>query len=177
MANIWYLSDPHLFHKNIIKFTDDNGKIIREFRTLQEHNEKILSCHNEVVKPGDKVYWLGDITFDYGPEFEAFFPRFHGKKRLIIGNHDIIKGTNLLKHFQKAQIWRIFKEHNFLITHIPAHPDYLRKVKFNVHGHLHQRVVMNGNVPDWRYISVCLEHTKYYPVHLDEILARIKKAA
>lgn len=162
--NIFFTSDLHLFHANFLTFEDEDGTRIRPFASVDEMNERIVDGWNSVVRDGDRVYVLGDVTFDYGPEFDKLMSRLRGSKRLIIGNHDQIKGTSLLKHFKKASLWRIFKEYNFACSHVPLRLDQLRKVAFNVHGHLHQNVLA-----DPHYINVCVEQTNYVPMSLEGI--------
>jgi calcineurin-like phosphoesterase family protein len=177
MSDIWFFSDHHLLHKNILKFTDDSGEIIRRFSSLDEMHETMIENNNSLVKDGDKVYWLGDVTFEYGPEFAALMARFKGQKRLIIGNHDKIKGTDLIRHFKKVNTLRLFKEYGFICSHVPIHVGSFRhKAKFNVHGHTHHQVVLDEHgKPDPRYINVCMEQTDYKPVNVDWLKQEITK--
>lgn len=164
MRNIFFTSDPHFFHANFLTFRNDSGELIRPFSSVDEMNERIVDGWNSVVRDGDLIYLLGDVTFDYSEKFDALMSRLHGSKRLILGNHDEIKGTSLLKHFKKASLWRIFKEYDFACSHVPLRLDELRKVRFNVHGHTHERVL-----DDPHYINVCVEQTNYVPMHLDAV--------
>ena len=53
-------------------------------------DEEIISRHNEIVKPEDETYILGDVGFN--PSYAAkCLSRMNGTKHLIIGNHDKIK--------------------------------------------------------------------------------------
>lgn len=169
MRNIWFISDTHFSHANFLGFIDDNGKRIRPFSSVEEMDELMVDKWNELVKDGDRVYHLGDVSFGKSrlPEIMA---RLKGSKRLILGNHDEIKDFRLLEYFKKVTLWRIFKEHNFVCTHIPLALDQLRKVEFNVHGHIHQQPS-----PTPQHINICVEKTGYAPVHLDEILARTQR--
>lgn len=171
MSNIWVISDTHFNHTNILKFKDDKGKKFRGdlFKDVTEMNEKMISNWNDVVRPEDKVYHLGDVYFGHHNDADKILSRLMGKKRLIVGNHDTIygKGNPLHKHFQKIYMWRLFKEHNMLLTHVPVHKGTFRKVEYNVHGHIHQ------NDPyDKEYINVCVERTDYKPVHIEEVLKK-----
>lgn len=168
MGTIFFISDTHFFHANFLKFTDDSEKIIRPFDSVEAMNEHMISKWNSVVREGDKVYHLGDVTFEYGDEFATLMSRLRGSKRLILGNHDLIKKTNLAEFFKKISLWRIFKDEGFVCSHVPIHQDYFRKVKVNVHGHLHQNVVN-----DPRYVNVCVEHLNYTPISIEDLRARI----
>ena len=52
-----YTSDLHLFHKNIVKFTN------RPDMNVEDHIEWIITLWNSQVKLGDTVYHLGDFCF------------------------------------------------------------------------------------------------------------------
>lgn len=168
--DIWFTSDTHFFHTNIIKFTDQEGRRIRPFSSLDEMHELMVERWNECVKPNDFVYHLGDVTFQYHDKFIALMKRLHGSKRLVFGNHDKCWNSALKVVFTKASLWRGFHEHNFTATHIPQRLDKIRDGEFNVHGHIHERLE-----PDPHYINVCVEVRGYRPVHIDQIVAEIKE--
>jgi calcineurin-like phosphoesterase family protein len=165
----WFISDTHFFHGNILKFKSEDGKFIRRFSSTEEMNEKMIQNWNSVVKDNDYIYHLGDVTFQYGRPFQELMHRLKGNKRLIVGNHDKLKEVGLMKHFQKVELWKGFKEHDFTCSHIPLRLESLRDGKFNVHGHIHQ-----NEMEDPHYINVSVEVINYTPMHLDQILTMIK---
>lgn len=169
MSNIWIISDTHFNHKNILGFTDSEGKKFRGdlFKDVSDMNEQMIYNWNSVIKPEDKVYHLGDVYFGSQPEADAILSRLMGKKRLIVGNHDCIygKGNILQKHFQRIYMWRLFKEHNMCLTHVPILPSSFRKVDYNVHGHIHQQPN-----PSEQHINVSVERIGYAPVHIEDVI-------
>jgi calcineurin-like phosphoesterase family protein len=163
--DIWFISDTHFFHHNIIKYCD------RPFSSVEEMNEHMLDKWNSVVKPGDKVYHLGDVLM--GPvspgHFESFWSRLNGSKRLVVGNHDDIKYLSAGGFFQKVMMWRHFKDHNILLTHVPIHESSIHERivvngGVNVHGHTHEK-----GSPKGPYKSVCVERVNYTPIHIEEV--------
>ena len=56
-TKIWFTSDTHFFHNNIIDYCK------RPFVNAEEMNEYIIKQWNSVVKPQDEVYHLGDFAF------------------------------------------------------------------------------------------------------------------
>ena len=110
--------------------------------------------------------------------------RLKGHKRLVLGNHDHFPvGVYVDAGFEKVRgCWGGFE--GFMLTHIPVHPDSLGRGKVNIHGHIHERVVMRDvavetgigmfmeRAPDPRYINVCVEQIDYRPVSLDELRVR-----
>lgn len=168
----FFISDTHFFHSNIIKFTysKEDTRRIRPFSSIEEMHEHMIERWNSVVKDNDYVYHLGDVTFRYDGAFNNLMHRLKGKKRLIIGNHDKIWNPGLICNFEKADLWKGFKEGNFTASHMPLPLKGLRDGAFNVHGHTHHNFE-----EDVHYISVCVEVRHYTPVHLDTILHEIKK--
>lgn len=165
---LWFQTDPHFFHKNILTFTDsETGTLIRPgFANIEEMNNLILTNHNKRVSEEDKVYWLGDVTFRVTPEFIAFFRQFKGKHRLVPGNHDNIIDLCKSGLFKKVQIWRTFREEGiipFTCSHIPLDLSSVKGI-FNVHGHIHQ-----NDPPTLNHINICPEITDYEPRSMDEL--------
>ena len=82
MSDIWFTSDTHFCHTNIIKYCN------RPFTHIDAMNEALIDNWNKVVKPGDRVYHLGDFGFANVGKLENIFNRLKGQKYLCEGNHD-----------------------------------------------------------------------------------------
>lgn len=75
----FFTSDQHFGHTNILKYCN------RPFKNVDEMNEAIITYHNEIVKPNDNVYHMGDFAFR---NHANFVRRLNGKHHLIKGNHE-----------------------------------------------------------------------------------------
>lgn len=171
MSKIWVISDTHFNHANILKFTDEGGYPVRPgFKDVKDMNEVMIRNWNERISEEDIVYHLGDVFFGNDEEANMILTRLAGKKRLIIGNHDEIKSPVLNKHFKKMMLWRLFKDEDILLAHVPIHQSEIRKVKYNVHGHIHQ-----NDAPTKDHINICVEKTGYAPVLLTDIVRKYAK--
>lgn len=173
MRNIFIISDTHFSHNNILKFTGDDDKLIRpEFSSVEEMDEIMIQNWNDTIKENDIVYHNGDVIFNNQVDSDKLLSRLNGKKRLILGNHDILhQNKSLLKHFKKINMWRYFHEFDFILSHVPMHVssfDYKKSV--NVHGHIHEK-----NSPKGPYINVCVEKINYSPVNIEDLMVEIKK--
>lgn len=82
MNTVWFTSDTHYYHKNIIEYSK------RPFSSVDEMNERMIENHNDTVRPGDTVYFLGDFCFADDNKARAVLMRLNGNKNLILGNHD-----------------------------------------------------------------------------------------
>jgi calcineurin-like phosphoesterase family protein len=65
----------------------------------------------------------------------------------------------------------------FILTHIPVHPASLGRWEGNFHGHLHSNRVMRKDSPlsdvvDERYLCLCVEHTDFTPISLEDAKKR-----
>lgn len=80
MNDIWVISDTHFQHINIVE------KFIpaRPFKDIHHHDEMLIENWNKVVKPGDKVYHLGDVFIGNPIMFKGLWPRLNGSKRLVV---------------------------------------------------------------------------------------------
>jgi len=83
--NIFFISDLHISHKNIIKY--DN----RPYSDLEEMHVDLIKRWNEVVQPEDIVYYLGDLSFGRSDTAKWFVNAINGKISYIMGNHDNMK--------------------------------------------------------------------------------------
>jgi calcineurin-like phosphoesterase family protein len=176
--DIWVISDTHLNHSNILNFIGKDNNHVRPFGSVGEMNERILTRWNEVVKEGDIVYHLGDVTFGSKDDFKTLWPQFKGSKRLIVGNHDDIKFLSSGGFFKKVSMWRMWPEYNLVFSHVPLHESQMQryiseeKTRYlvNVHGHIHQ-----NPSPTDRHINVSVEAVNYYPQHIEDLAAKAQK--
>lgn len=164
---IFVTSDLHLGHRNILNFLDEQGKHFRNFQDVEEMNELIVKNWNDTISDSDIVYNLGDVYFGDGYKHLS---RLKGRKRLILGNHDDGKDSNLWPHFQKILMWRIFKEEDAVLTHVPVHSSSMFKVHYNIHGHIHEK-----KSPGPFYINASVEAQDYRPKLLSELIQNRKR--
>lgn len=80
--DIFFTSDQHYGHKNIIKYAN------RPFADVEEMNEALIANHNATVRKTDTVWMLGDFAFLRPDRMKSILYRLNGQKNLILGNHD-----------------------------------------------------------------------------------------
>jgi calcineurin-like phosphoesterase family protein len=77
----YFTADSHFGHQLMLKF--------RPFSTVEEMDEHLIDTWNAVVRPADIVWHLGDFSCHDEPRTKQIFNRLQGRKRLILGNHDL----------------------------------------------------------------------------------------
>jgi calcineurin-like phosphoesterase family protein len=88
MSEYWLTADWHLGHRAIIDFCDRPFKDEHGLGDVELMNEQLISAYNALVRPGDRVWVLGDACLGQIGRSLALVSRFHGDKYLVAGNHD-----------------------------------------------------------------------------------------
>ena len=174
MNNIWFASDHHFGHNNILDYCG------RPYDTIEDHDEDLIKRHNELVGPNEVVYFLGDVTFKKTPDkLYHIFPRLNGRITLIRGNHDYWakdrKGNKdkALELFPNLEEIVDYKEvridkTRLVLMHYPIETWNHRSIHLHGHTHNFNKVSAPGR------IHVGVDAHNYYPVHIDEIFKLAK---
>lgn len=81
---IFFTSDMHVSHKNILKFNPNT----RPYSSIEEMNESLINNWNSVVGENDIVWNLGDVFFGPKEGVREFLSQLNGSHHLVLGNHD-----------------------------------------------------------------------------------------
>lgn len=173
--NIFFASDHHFGHANILTFKREDETPLRDFASIEDMNEHIIARHNSVVRPNDKVYFLGDVVMSKKSSALSILARLNGEKVLVKGNHDQCTPEQYLVYFKDIRGSHQFD--GLIMTHIPIHSESLARWGLNVHGHLHYNIVRKEGtkVPDERYFNVSMERINYTPISLEEVRKQFVK--
>lgn len=79
---LYFTSDTHFLHENIIKYCN------RPFNNIGHMDEVIVNNWNSMITDDDTIFHLGDFCWGGKGEWIHFMHRLRGKKILIQGNHD-----------------------------------------------------------------------------------------
>lgn len=161
---IYFISDTHFYHSNIIKYCD------RPFNNINEMNETIINNWNNNVTKQDTIYHLGDFCLSSDDEIKNIFNRLNGNIILIRGNHDrkLVKfyediGFKVLTH---API--ILDEYKLMLSHVPLPDSKIKEEYINLHGHIHNKKI-SDDYSESKHINLSVDVTSYKPISLDEI--------
>jgi calcineurin-like phosphoesterase family protein len=146
--------------------------IKRGFLNEFEQTERIVEAWNSVVNKRDVTYILGDVTMERKKDY-YILDQLNGIKHVILGNHDRRQDVREMLTYVDSVSGMIRYKKDIFLTHCPVHPrelDY--RIDHNIHGHIHEHLVMLNGRPDKRYINVCCEQPKidYTPKLLNELI-------
>ncbi len=164
---IFYTSDLHLGHANIIKLCN------RPFADVNEMNNALIENWNNRVTNNDTVCIVGDLCFR-AENPESLIAQLKGRKHLIIGNHgnSWLKKVDSAKYFKSVERMLVFGNGKCKVTlcHYPMmsfEGDYL------IYGHIHN----NKNANYWPLLSkmenalnASVEVSEYSPVTFEELI-------
>lgn len=135
---IFFTSDSHWRHKKIVDFEQ------RPFESVEEMNEGLIKAWNNVVKPKDTVYHMGDFCFGSYSKWIEIIEQLNGEIVLIKGNHDssetirklhkngYLKEIHMVGYYMKAGGYILN------LTHYPMEIGN-RPRNFSIHGHIHSQ--------------------------------------
>src|ERR1700690_1001792 len=172
---IWFCSDLHFFHKNIILYSN------RPYSSVEEMNESLIKNWNAMVKPEDSVWHLGDFAFCKYPELKNILRRLNGNKNFIMGNHDKVIEENwddLLnsKLLNSIQYYKELKYEGqmFVLFHYPiASWNKKHHGAIHLHGHCHASFVAPGKIVDVGVDDKRIT-SEYRPISIVEIIKYMK---
>lgn len=193
MKNIFFTSDTHFHHKNIVRGTtswdilDPNSshQSLRDFDTLEEHDEALIKSINSVVKHDDILYHLGDWSFGGHEQIKKFRDRLECREiHLIFGNHDqhiepigspyrsLFTSCSYVKQLSLNvdRKYGVVGKQKFFLSHY-SHQVWNKSHHGSIHlfGHSHGSLEGIGKSMD-----VGVDTNNLYPYHLDEIMDIMK---
>lgn len=166
--NVYFTSDPHLTHKNVIKFCN------RPFETIEEMDNELIANWNNVVGKKDNIFILGDFCFANKYTIEKFLKELNGRKYMICGNHDNPKALRQLEgyfEFIGDMLDITYNKMHFVLCHYPLHSwNRSHYGSINLHGHNHDYQLMRKN-----QYNVGVDLNAYSPIHVDNLLINLEK--
>lgn len=150
---IFISSDIHFHHRNILKHCPERQAICgaKDENDVETWDKWMVEKWNTIIGKKDIVYILGDFIFGSQESARKLLDKLHGKKFLILGNHD--KGVDKLENyfeqitqqklvtFKKSNFdfldedFQIFMCHYPMVTWASKHYGVI-----NTHGHCHGRL-------------------------------------
>ena len=185
--NIFFTSDTHYHHKNICRGVSDWGGSdkCRDFDTLDQMNNAIVTNINAMVTSNDYLIHLGDWSFGGFEKIQEFRDRIYCKNIiLVLGNHDhhITRNKDNIQDLfhsvhsylsldlRLQQLDGTVKKHKFVLLHFPIMSwDEMGKGRIHLHGHVHlsQEQVMSQK---GKTLDVGMDGNGLFPYSLSDIM-------
>lgn len=173
---IFFTSDLHLGHKNIIRLCS------RPFASIEEMDEALISRWNSKVHRNDTVYILGDLMFRNEKPPEVYLRQLNGKKHLIIGNHDRtwINKCDLNLFFESVTNLNFISDgkRQMTVCHYPMMSWPHMPRSYMVFGHIHN----NTDAEYWpliaqseKMLNAGVDINEFAPVTFEEMEANNTK--
>lgn len=179
---MYVTADQHWCHNNILKYTGrtefmsehelkeyaackgDEVKI-RKMKisngSTNKMNETMRKNWNGVVGEHDVVLHLGDFALTGRAHLKELRRMLRGTIILIHGSHDRSKAQMAEAGFITVDAPLLFEE--FIFSHEPLPDSLIPEGMINVHGHIHEKTTTG------RRINVCVKHTNYTPISLEDL--------
>lgn len=190
MGNVWFTADWHCYHSNIIIYTnrpwlqegdlDEHGVWASRAIKLQraeEMTEALIQRHNELVAPGDTVYFMGDLVFWKGSDAikkaTELAGRFNGQIHWILGNHDkSVRRANGFAWTGERKHVRI-DEWDMMLDHYAGRVwDRSHHGTWQLHGHSHGSL---SSDPRLLQMDVGIDCHDYRPFSFEEVRDAMKR--
>lgn len=165
--NMWFTSDFHEGHANIIKYCR------RPFKDVYEMHNKLVKNMNNRIKEEDTVFHIGDYCFKNSPggkigegvavKYSEWMKDYNGNWIFIKGNHD---SNNAVKtHIEK--IYLHFGGKKICLVHNPEHSSPY--CDLNLVGHVHNQWKIKRLNEKSIMINVGIDVWNFLPVNYQEI--------
>lgn len=137
---IWFTSDLHFYHKNVIKHCR------RPFDSVEEMNRALIENWNSCVKKREMVWVLGDFAFAGIEKTREIIEQLNGDIRCVRGNHD-----RHAKQLIDMGFSNVYENHQIELdgmrvnlSHFPHYPVDREVDPYNQREYAHKRIVNKG---------------------------------
>lgn len=155
--NVFFVSDEHFSHKNVIKYCN------RPFSSVEEMNETMINNHNFTVKDSDITFHLGDFTLINNSfmVYENIITRLNGDHIFLKGSHDYwLNNKNALTLIEvMVDDYHLTLCHYCLRTWPRSHFN-----TWHLYGHSHGSLPSIGKSHD-----VGVDNNGFYPLSFSEL--------
>lgn len=164
---IFFTSDHHFFHKQVIKYCN------RPYDSEPKMRKDLISRHNQIVRKDDTVYFVGDVAMLGASQWEhlkGIVNSLNGNKHLIFGNHDEFKWQRYLDIgfiSVHSALQLTIEEFNLVLAHDPSVYCAIDPKSILLCGHVHtlfrsvkDRLVVNVGVDQWDFTPITIDHIR-----------------
>lgn len=169
---IYFTSDLHFYHKNIMALAN------RPFSSVEEMNTALIASWNKTVQATDEVYILGDVTMKGASYAAEVLRQLNGHKYLVKGNHDrfVDQADFDCRLFEWIRNYYEFtyQDNRFILFHYPiAEWNGFFRGSIHLHGHQHNHIDYNlqNQENGIRRFDVGVDANEMRPVSIEHIIS------
>ena len=182
-SKIFFTSDTHFGHDNIIKFCD------RPFKNIEEMDYKLIENWNKKVPQDGLVFHLGDFAWGGYEFWKKIRDQLNGEIILIKGNHDQKNmSTTAEQELFTHVTWQMFiqvENRKLWLNHYPflCYAGVYRephKLIYQLYGHVHSGPNKKGqDIPRLVHTypmqyDVGVDNNNYEPISWEELNSKIQ---
>lgn len=179
MNKIFFTSDQHFGHRNIIKHCN------RQFESVEEMDEILIQEWNKVVTSNTmEVFHLGDFSISDDVDYVGrILGRLNGNIVHIVGNHD--RSVVVAEHFNKGNSYPLKNNRRgraidrlkikrygqqIILDHYRIFSwEGIRRGYWHIHGHHHNNIPCYGKVQDVGVDAIAALGLGYRPIEFQEL--------
>ena len=179
--NIYFVSDSHFGHTNIIKYCK------RPFKDVEEHDAELIRRWNEKVPEDGIVFHLGDVGFGKSKYINDILRKLNGHIYLVIGNHDwrhVVTECSWRFEEMAQQINMKIGEQHIILNHYPllCFAGVYRESNptWQLFGHVHTSPYTDSGLDTPRLVNlfptqydVGVDNNNFTPVSYFDILKKL----
>ena len=185
---IFFTSDTHLGHNNVIKFSG------RPYENVQEMGDDFIAKWNEVVSENDYIFHLGDFSWFNGTtDIYKIISKLNGQIYIVPGNHDKEHKFDLCEKLSKFHLCSDIavlyirniiedkpqKALEVFLCHYPLMTwPHRHNYALQLFGHIHSGPTSKGDIdqdlPLFSYQYDCgVDNNEYTPIEIREVLRKL----
>lgn len=164
---VWFTSDLHLGHANIIEYCK------RPFASIDAMNEALVANWNSRVRPEDTVFCLGDFGLGRPEDVIALRKRMNGAVTLLRGNHDRFgksRAVELNVQVIEGDAELTLGATTFHLSHYPRLLAEKLPGRTHLFGHVHEKFKVRDGM-----LNIGVDVWDFRPITPDEALAALKE--
>lgn len=185
-SKIFFTSDTHFYHENIIRFCN------RPFSNVEEMNSTMIERWNAKVPKDGLVFHLGDFAWGGLNKYKQIREQLNGDIVLIKGNHEWRNGPQNESDYEKLflhttqQLFIEIEKRKIYLNHVPflCYGGTYRNdsdLIYQAFGHVHSNPSMIGK--DLTRLSmlfptqydVGVDNNNFEPISWNELDTKIKE--
>jgi calcineurin-like phosphoesterase family protein len=182
---LFFTSDTHFYHNNIIKYCN------RPFTSVRDMNKVLVDNWNAIVPVDAHIFHLGDVSLTANPkELNDLLHSLNGTKHLVIGNHekDALSKSYIKEHWTTindiAEIYVkdeeiTYGEQHLVMCHYPFYSGSWNgghRGSWNLYGHVHGGLSNKGIIKTHpAQLDVGVDSHGFKPVSYQKVKELITK--